>query len=188
MTSLLYKIAQRVGYWKARSRGTLLAARIRLAGGRCGSHLWIGRGVIFKYPVHSGYSIGERVRIGEYCTLDIPAGATLEVGNDVTFTMGVVLAACNGVKVGSNSLIGEYSSIRDADHGIALGLPIRGQAMIPAKVSIGSDVWLGRGVAVLKGATIADGAVVGANSVVVKSLPANSVSVGSPARVIRSRG
>jgi acetyltransferase-like isoleucine patch superfamily enzyme len=53
-------------------------------------------------------------------------------------------------------------------------------------VTIGSDAWLGAKVTVLRGATIGDGAVVGANAVVRGLVPARSVAVGIPARVVRT--
>lgn len=185
---LLYRLAEGLGYRVARLRGSLLAARVRVAGGRCGSHLWVGRGVVLKYPLHRGITLGDRVRIGEHCVLDVPAGARLTVGSDVTLTMGVVLAASRDIAIGAQTLIGEYASVRDADHGIAAGTPIRRQSLVSQPVAIGAEVWVGRGVCVLKGVTIGDGAVVGANADVTKSLPPGTASVGSPARVLRQRG
>ncbi len=53
-------------------------------------------------------------------------------------------------------------------------------------VRIGNRVWLGAGVTVCPGVTIGDNCVIGAGSVVTKDIPANSIAVGSPARVIRT--
>ena len=50
------------------------------------------------------------------------------------------------------------------------------------------DAWLSVGVIVLDGVRIGKGAVVGAGAVVTKDLPANSISSGVPARVIKMRG
>jgi len=58
---------------------------------------------------------------------------------------------------------------------------------IEREVVIGNAVWIGDSVIVLPGVTIGDGAVVGAGSVVTRSIPAFSVAVGNPARVIRNR-
>ncbi|MEA2502911.1 MAG: maltose O-acetyltransferase [Actinomycetota bacterium] len=52
-------------------------------------------------------------------------------------------------------------------------------------ISIGDNVWLGGGVIVCPGVTIGENTVVGAGAVVVKSLPANVLAVGNPARVVR---
>lgn len=55
------------------------------------------------------------------------------------------------------------------------------------RVTIGHDVWIGHGAIVLPGRTIGTGAVIGAGSVVTKDMPAYSIAVGNPARVIRQR-
>lgn len=54
-------------------------------------------------------------------------------------------------------------------------------------VSIGHDVWIGHGAIVLPGRSIGNGAVVGAGAVVTKDIPAYSIAVGNPARVLRPR-
>jgi acetyltransferase-like isoleucine patch superfamily enzyme len=58
---------------------------------------------------------------------------------------------------------------------------------IEREVVIGNAVWIGDSVIVLPGVTIGDGAVVGAGSVVTRSIPAFSIAVGNPARVLRNR-
>ncbi len=52
-------------------------------------------------------------------------------------------------------------------------------------IKIGNNVWIGAGCTVLCGVEIGDNTVIGAGSVVTKSIPANSVAVGVPCRVIR---
>lgn len=52
------------------------------------------------------------------------------------------------------------------------------------KVKIGNNIVFGRNVTVLKGVTIGDNCIIGAGSIVSKSIPANSVAAGIPAKVI----
>lgn len=52
-------------------------------------------------------------------------------------------------------------------------------------VVIESNVWLGDNVVVLPGVTIGSGSIIGANSVVSKDVPKNTISVGVPAKVIK---
>lgn len=52
-------------------------------------------------------------------------------------------------------------------------------------IRIGNNVWLGGNVVVLPGVTIGDNIVIGAGSVVTKDVPANSLAVGNPCRVVR---
>ncbi|WP_417801166.1 serine O-acetyltransferase [Tenacibaculum sp.] len=51
---------------------------------------------------------------------------------------------------------------------------------------LGNDVYVGAGAKILGDITIGDNVVIGANSVVVKSIPPNSLVVGIPGRVIKT--
>ena len=52
-------------------------------------------------------------------------------------------------------------------------------------ITIGDNVWLGGGAIVLPGVSIGDNSVIGAGAVVTNDVPANSVAVGNPARVVK---
>ena len=54
------------------------------------------------------------------------------------------------------------------------------------KVKLGNNIYIGLGVTILRGVEIGDNCIIGAGSVVTKSIPANSVAVGVPCRVICS--
>jgi acetyltransferase-like isoleucine patch superfamily enzyme len=58
---------------------------------------------------------------------------------------------------------------------------------ISAPVVIGRYAWIGGNTTILPGVVIGEGSVVGAGSVVSKSIPAYSVAVGNPAKVIKMR-
>lgn len=53
-------------------------------------------------------------------------------------------------------------------------------------IHIGHDVWIGGRAIICPGVTIGDGAVIGAGAVVTRSVPANTVVAGNPARPIRT--
>jgi acetyltransferase-like isoleucine patch superfamily enzyme len=53
-------------------------------------------------------------------------------------------------------------------------------------LEIGAGCWLGAKVVVLDGASIAEGSVVGAGAVVNRPLPARSLALGVPARVVKT--
>lgn len=55
-------------------------------------------------------------------------------------------------------------------------------------ITIGNNVWVGGSVTVLPGVTIGDNCTIGAGSVVTKDIPANSIAVGNPCRVIKKVG
>ena len=52
-------------------------------------------------------------------------------------------------------------------------------------IRIGKDCWIGGNAIICPGVTIGDGCTIGAGSVVTKDIPANSLAVGNPAKVIR---
>src|ERR1700750_176267 len=55
------------------------------------------------------------------------------------------------------------------------------------RVHIGHDVWIGHGAIVLPGRSIGTGAVVAAGAIVTKDVPAYTIIVGNPARIVRRR-
>lgn len=52
---------------------------------------------------------------------------------------------------------------------------------------IGNDVWVGAKAIIMRGVSIGDGAIIGAGSIVTKDVPAYSIVVGIPAKIIKYR-
>lgn len=113
--------------------------------------------------------------------IEVRPGAELRIGTGCFLNYGVDIVAGSRVTIGDSVLVGPLVSIVDDDmHQIEPARPRR-----VAPISIGDDVWLGRGVIVLPGATIGDHSVIAAGSVVRGDIPARVVAAGSPAKVIR---
>lgn len=132
-------------------------------------------------------TIGDFTRIGDGVQLGTEKSGRLCIGEHVRVNRGVTIVAYGELLIGDYTMIGEFASVRDANHMIRKGSYIRNQEHEVKPVKIGSDVWIGRGACILPGVTIGNGSVIGANSVVTKSLPDNVVAVGVPARVVRER-
>lgn|GEM_PF-1547637 len=171
--------------WESLWRGVCIRGLIILCGGRCGPGLRVAKGIHFKQPPHQGYRIGARVHFGRHITLDIGPEADLVLDDDVRFTGLNVLAAVQGITVGRDSIFGEGTCLRDADHGLSGDRPYRNQPMNAAAIRVENNVWVGRMVSILKGTTIRAHAVVAAHAVVRGEVEDRTLVGGLPARRIR---
>ncbi len=119
--------------------------------------------------------------------------ALLRIGADVQMNDYVHVAAAKSVMIGDRVLIASKVFISDHDHGCYRGdlsqdtplTPPSKRALYCLPVVIEDDVWIGEFVAVLPGVTIGKGSIIGAHSTVTKNIPAYSIAVGSPAKVVK---
>jgi acetyltransferase-like isoleucine patch superfamily enzyme len=125
--------------------------------------------------------IGENVLIYPDVHLETQGDARIELGDKLVISRGTHIVAMAGIKIGEGSLIGEYTSIRDANHSREPDQPIRDSGHSAKPITIGREVWLGRGVTILGGVSVGDKATVGANAVVTRDVPAGATVVGIPA-------
>lgn len=132
-------------------------------------------------------TVGVNCRLGRGVQFDTADGGEITLGQHVRINAGSLIAAACSVSIGDHTLIGEYVSIRDADHGTARDALIRSQPLESSRILIGRDVWIGRGCCILKGVQIGDGAVIGANSVVTRDVEPGAICVGAPIRQIGIR-
>lgn len=113
--------------------------------------------------------------------------ARIEIGRNVYLGPYTCVSGQN-ITIGDRTLISSHCSIYASNHLFAdPHRPIQGQGYDRQGIMIENDCWLGTGVRVLDGVTIAQGSVIGAGAVVTKNIPAYSIAVGVPAKVIASR-
>jgi acetyltransferase-like isoleucine patch superfamily enzyme len=131
--------------------------------------------------VRANVTTGINLKYGERTVLWAPS--SLIIGNNVGLGSDGVLIA-NGVGI-----------IGRRDHNMReLGVTIQSAEWVGENipklslpVAIGSDVWIGFGAIVLSGVSIGDSCVIGAGAVVTTDIPANSIVIGNPAKVVGLR-
>lgn len=112
------------------------------------------------------------------------------IGDNVCIQKDCHIGAINKIIIGNNVLLASKVYISDHSHGevtkeALLLPPAQRRLFSKGPIVIEDNVWLGEGVVVLPNVTIGENSIVGANSVVTKSIPRNSVVAGNPARIIR---
>lgn len=111
-------------------------------------------------------------------------GYNIEIGENFYSNHNLVILDPAEVTFGDNVFIGPNCGFYTAQHPIDIETRNKGlEYAYPIKV--GNNVWIGGNVTVLPGVTIGDNCTIGAGSVVVKDIPANSVAVGNPCKVIK---
>lgn len=128
------------------------------------------------------------VRPGVY----IIAANRISIGKNVTLRPGTMLHAdprANGagITIEDKVLIGSSVHIYVDTHSYDnVEIPIYDQGFYNSQaVVLDKGCWIGANVVILPGVTIGKNSVVGAGSVVTKSIPAYSIAVGNPAKVIK---
>lgn len=159
---------------------------------KVGKDLWMEQ---LPYVVGSGsIVVGDNVRIsgkpGIGFSTKIHDNPVLIIGNNTFVGHGASFAVAERVEVGANCYLASGVTIADND-GHPLSWVKRRQNMAPdvsevRPVKIGDDVWIGRRASVLKGVSIGDRSIVGADSVVTKNVPPDTVVAGNPARVVKA--
>lgn len=115
----------------------------------------------------------------------------LNLGANINVSDWVHIGALDQVTIGDGCLMGSKVLITDHSHGTvtdiappALLRPDARPLQSKGPVVLEANVWLGDGVVVLPGVRIGSNAIVGANSVVTRNIPDNTVWAGCPATQI----
>lgn len=186
--SISFATLKRYGLWGfLRLIRDILFSRLCFPGVRVIRHPWYVRGSSF-IKLGQMFTSGVGIRLDAFGELkdQIVIGANVQVGDYVH------IAAIESVQLGNDVLVASRVFISDHDHGSYIGSNVPHPSekqilkkLVSSPVKIGNNVWLGEGVCILKGVEIGENSIVGAQSVVTKSIPKNSIAVGIPAKVIR---
>jgi len=133
------------------------------------------------------------IEVGENCFfypglyLETQGVGRIRIGRDVVLSRGVHIVAFDRVEIEDGAMVGEYTSIRDANHRRDPSTPLRQAGHEAGAIRIGPDVWIGRGCAILPGVHLGEGVTIGANSVVTRDVGPGQVCVGAPAKPLPVR-
>jgi lipopolysaccharide O-acetyltransferase len=142
--------------------------------------------------------IGNNVNIGGFCWISVSTDfggykgksknkIRLKIGNNVDIGNNAFILANNSVEIGDNVMMGPYVYISDHIHTYEdVSRNLKEQPLSSGGfVKVGDNVFIGIKASILQNVIIGDRAIIGANTVVTKDVPAYSVVVGNPARVIK---
>jgi galactoside O-acetyltransferase len=182
---------------------------LRLRLGRFGEDTLVESGVRLQYPER--IRLGNGVRIASQVTLraNTEQSTGISIGDHTTLHESVLIAANRGgvaigrhswvgpfclvygngeVSIGDNVLIAAHTSINTVSHHYErCDIPINDQGIYCDPVRIEDDAWIGMNAVILQGVTIGKGAIVGAGAVVTRDVPAWSIVMGVPARIVSQR-
>ncbi len=115
-----------------------------------------------------GCNVGKNVFIGDYVRVDLQHANMIYIDDYAHITSGCRLLChqrdLKNYRVGDNAALCGYRK---------------------GEIHIGKGVMVGMESTIMPGVTIGDGAIVGAGSLVVKDIPAWSVAMGVPAKVVK---
>ncbi len=183
---MFYRALDRLGKTWTILNGRAKALQWRLRGARVGAKTSVGPRTQILSPWQ--FRCGKRCVIEPDVTIRLVSErALVAMGDSAYVGRFAIFDISESCEIGQHVLIAAGVMIVDHNHGLALGAFIDEQPCIGKKICIGSDVWIGAYSVILPGVSIGAGAVIGANSCVTKDIPANSIAVGVPARVIGHR-
>lgn len=190
LRGLLYRLILQMDGWAA------IEQNVRL---RFASNIRLGHGAYLDQSVYL-HACPNGIEIGD---------GTLVMHGSVLHVYNFRALPHSGIRIGRDSLIGEYNVIR-GQGGITIGdrvytspmvqmlavnhvfddpqRPFVEQGITAQGVVVENDVWIGSGAILTDGVRVGRGAVVAAGAVVTRDVPAHAVVAGVPARVVREIG
>lgn len=163
------------------------------------NYIVIGNGVTIDNYVEidalskNGVVIGDNVKVGSYtiikCTGTLKKiGKGLKIGSNSGVGEFSFFGAAGGIEIGENVIMGQNIRFHSENHNFEeVDIPIKEQGVTNKGIRLGNDCWIGAGTVFLDGVTVGDGCVIGANTLVNKDIPSFSIAVGNPVKIINSR-
>jgi serine acetyltransferase len=107
----------------------------------------------------------------------------IELPRKLVIGKGLILYHGQALVVNFKTIIGDNCVLRNS---VTIGHKKLADGSISNCPRIGNNVDIGANVCIIGDITIGDNVIIGAGAVVVKDIPANSVAVGNPARILEA--
>lgn len=134
--------------------------------------------------LHGGTLVlGEAVDVRARCVFEV--GGTLEFAGRNVISYGSTFHCDDAITVRYMASVAEYCTLADLSHTHDGPHEFFGDNIKTSPIDIGENAWLGAKVTVARGVHIGSRSIIGANSVVVKDVPAGHLASGVPAQVVR---
>jgi acetyltransferase-like isoleucine patch superfamily enzyme len=156
------------------------------------NHVVIGEGTVMSAGMVELRNHGSAIHIGADCSL---AGSFrcrardthIRIGDHTTIMMAhLSLHEAGAITIGEDCMLSGDITMDVSDMHSILDVETGERINPPQDIEIGDHVWLAHGVRIMKGAQIGQHSVIGSRSMVLGAIPANSLAVGAPARVVRA--
>jgi acetyltransferase-like isoleucine patch superfamily enzyme len=121
--------------------------------------------------------------VAVFTPLYINYGKNTSIGKNVFINFDCVFLDLGGIIIEDNVMLAPKVSLLSESHPIS---PEDRHALVPGKIHIKKNVWIGAGATILPGVTIGENSVVAAGAVVNKDVPDNSIVGGVPSKFIKS--
>lgn len=148
-----------------------------------GKHAVIRRSTRMDVVPFNKFELGDYSTIEDFCTVNNGVGA-VKIGSETRIGMSNVIIG--PVTIGNSVIFAQNVVMSGLNHSYEdISLPISKQKEITSPITIEDECWIGANAVITAGVTIGKHSVIAAGSVVTKNIPAYSVAVGNPARVIK---
>lgn len=147
--------------------------------------LKIGAATTLKNGIIEMRNHNSNIEIGEACVLS--GEFRLFIGSETTMqSVKITLHEAGVISIGEDCMFSGDIRMDVSDMHSILDIATMKRINPPEDIKIGDHVWVGQGVYILKGVTIASHSIIGAKALVTKDIPAHSIAVGIPAKVIKT--
>lgn len=119
--------------------------------------------------------------------LQVDYGRHIEIGNHFFANMDCIFLDVNKIIFKDHVMVGPRVSFFTAGHPTDADVRIQ-DLEFGLPIVVEDNVWIGGNSTILPGVTIGKNAIVAAGAVVTKSVPANTIVAGNPARFLREIG